>query len=55
MAAIIAVMIDRVIPLRLGESYLLCLTFWLIAVAVVLTVYSGVDYVVKNRRLITFK
>ncbi|MBQ9758018.1 MAG: CDP-diacylglycerol--glycerol-3-phosphate 3-phosphatidyltransferase [Clostridia bacterium] len=55
MAAIIAVMVDRIVPLRLGESQFLCLTFWLIALMVVLTIYSGVDYVVKNRRLITFK
>ncbi len=52
MAAIIAVMIDLIIPLRWGGF---CLTFWLIALAVVLTVYSGIDYVVKNRHLITFK
>ncbi len=52
MAAIIAVMLDLIIPLRWGGF---CLTFWLVALAVVLTVYSGVDYVVKNRHLITFK
>lgn len=52
MAAIIAVMLDAIIPLRIGGF---ALTFWLILIMVVLTVYSGVDYVVKNRRLITFK
>lgn len=55
MAAIIAVMVDKVIPLRIGESIYGALTFWLVAIAVILTVYSGVDYVVKNRHLITFK
>lgn len=52
MAAIIAVMLDLIIPLRWGSF---CLTFWLVLLAVVLTVYSGIDYVVKNRHLITFK
>lgn len=52
MAALIAVMLDLIVPLKWGSFEL---TFWLIAVAVVLTVYSGVDYVVKNRHLITFK
>jgi CDP-diacylglycerol--glycerol-3-phosphate 3-phosphatidyltransferase len=52
MVALIAVMIDLIIPLRVGGF---CLTFWLVALAVVLTVYSGVDYIVKNRHLISFK
>lgn len=52
MVALIAVMLDLIIPLRLGAFHL---TFWLIALAVVLTVYSGIDYIVKNRHLITFK
>lgn len=55
MTALIAVMIDLVVPLRMGDSIYLCLTFWLVALAVVLTVYSGIDYIVKNRHLITFK
>ncbi len=55
MAAIIAVMVDRIIPLRIGESIYGALTFWLVAIAVILTVYSGLDYVIKNRKLITFK
>lgn len=52
LVAIIAVMLDLVVPLRIGDF---CLTFWLMAIAVILTVYSGVDYVVKNRGLLTFK
>lgn len=52
LVAIIAVMLDMIIPLRYGSF---CLTFWLIIIAVVLTVYSGIDYVVKNRKLLTFK
>ncbi len=52
MAAIIGVMIDLVYPLCWGAF---SLTFWLVLLAVVLTVYSGIDYVVKNRQLITFK
>lgn len=52
MVAIIGVMLDLVYPLRWGGF---CLTFWLVAIAVILTVYSGIDYVVKNRHLITFK
>lgn len=52
MVAIIGVMVDKIVPLRWGGF---CLTFWLVAVAVFLTLYSGVDYVVKNRHLITFK
>ncbi|MBR5155986.1 MAG: CDP-diacylglycerol--glycerol-3-phosphate 3-phosphatidyltransferase [Clostridia bacterium] len=52
MVAIIAVMLDLIVPLRWGGF---CLTLWLIALAVILTVYSGVDYIVKNRHLITFK
>lgn len=55
MVALIAVMIDLIIPLRIGENIWGSLTFWLVALAVALTVYSGLDYVVKNRKLITFK
>ena len=55
MAALIAVMVDLVIPLRIGTSIFGALTFWLVVMAVGLTIYSGVDYVVKNRHLITFK
>jgi CDP-diacylglycerol--glycerol-3-phosphate 3-phosphatidyltransferase len=52
MAALIAVMLDLILPLRWGGFNL---TFWLVIIAVILTVYSGVDYVFKNRHLITFK
>ncbi len=52
MAATIGVMLDLVIPLSWGRFDL---TFWLVVLAVVLTVYSGIDYIVKNRHLITFK
>lgn len=52
MVALIAVMIDLVFSLNIGNFHT---TFWLVAIAVALTVYSGVDYVVKNRSMITFK
>ncbi len=52
MVALIAVMVDLVYPLSIGNFHT---TFWLVLIAVVLTVYSGVDYVVKNRSMITFK
>ncbi len=57
MAAIIAVMLDLAYPefLRFGEAYWSAASFWLVALAVALTVYSGLDYIVKNRKLITFK
>lgn len=55
MAALIAVMVDLIIPLRVGGSIYGALTFWLVTLAVILTVYSGIDYIVKNRKLITFK
>lgn len=55
MSALIAVMLDLIIPLRVGEGFMGSLTFWLVALAVVLTVYSGIDYIIKNRKLITFK
>lgn len=52
MVTIIALMVDRVFALRIGGF---CLTLWLVVIMVALTIYSGVDYVVKNRHLITFK
>ncbi|MBQ7097868.1 MAG: CDP-diacylglycerol--glycerol-3-phosphate 3-phosphatidyltransferase [Clostridia bacterium] len=57
MAAIIGVMLDLAVPgvLRIGTEFWGALTFWLVLVTVVLTVYSGLDYIVKNRKLITFK
>ncbi len=57
MAAIIGVMLDLAVPgvLRIGTGFWGAFTFWLVLVTVVLTVYSGLDYIVKNRKLITFK
>ncbi len=57
MVAIIAVMLDLALGgiLMIGTEWWGKLTFWAVLVAVVLTVYSGLDYVVKNRQLITFK
>jgi len=52
MLTIICVIIDLIFPLSIGGFNL---TFWLVALAVFLTLYSGVDYVVKNRHMITFK
>ncbi len=52
LVTILAIMIDKVLPLRIGGF---CLTFWLVIVMVILTIYSGIDYVVKNRSLLTFK
>ena len=57
MTAIIGVMLDLAVPgaLRIGTEFWGALTFWMVLVTVVLTVYSGLDYIVKNRKLITFK
>ena len=57
MAAILAGMFDKAFPglLRFGTEYWGALSFWLVVLATVLTVYSGLDYIVKNRKLITFK
>lgn len=52
LAAIIAIMVDRIIPLSFGTFHL---TQVLIIAAVVLTVYSGFDYVKKNLSLLNFK
>ncbi len=52
LVAILAILIDKVFPLRVGDF---CLTFWLVVITVILTIYSGIDYVVKNRKLLTFK
>ena len=52
LAAIIAVMLDKIVPLRFGGF---CLTQWLVVIAVILTIYSGADYVIKNRALLTFR
>ena len=55
MATLIAVMIDLIVPLRIGGSCFGALTFWMVSLMVVLTLYSGIDYIFKNRQLITFK
>lgn len=57
MVAIISVMLDLALGglLMLGTEWWGKLTFWTVLIAVILTVYSGVDYVVKNRHLIKFK
>jgi len=57
MAAIIVVMVDLAMPgvLRMNEQFWGAPSFWLVALSVALTVYSGLDYIVKNRKLITFK
>lgn len=52
MAAIIALMIDRIVPLDIGV-FSLCGT--LVWAMVVLTVYSGFDYIRKNFSLFKFK
>lgn len=52
LAAIIAIMLDRIIPL---DVFGVPLTAVLIAVMVLLTVYSGFDYVKKNFSLLEFK
>lgn len=52
LAAIIAIMADRIEPLSFGNFHL---TQVLVIAAVVLTVYSGFDYVKKNLSLLDFK
>lgn len=52
LAAIIAIMLDRIVPLSFANFHL---TQILIVIAVVLTVYSGYDYVKKNLSLLNFK
>ncbi len=52
LVTIIAIMIDIVFPLSIGSFHL---TFWLVLVAVILTIYSGIDYIMKNKNLLTFK
>lgn len=57
MILVLWVMVAQIITLHLPEAALVCDTVTLIAViaAVALTVYSGFDYVWKNKNLITFK
>ncbi len=52
LVGIIAIMLDRIIPLRIFD---ISITAVLIAVMVILTVYSGYDYVKKNFSLFEFK
>lgn len=52
MLTIICVIVDLFFPLSFGGVNL---TLWLVGLTVFLTLYSGVDYVVKNRHMITFK
>jgi len=52
LAAIIAMMVDRIVPLQFGSF---AITWVLIWVMVILTAYSGFDYVRKNFSLFEFK
>ena len=52
MVAIIVLMLDRIVPLDIGAVSLTGISVW---VMVVLTVYSGFDYVKKNFSLFKFK
>lgn len=49
---IITIMVDMIIPLSYN---VVDVTFWLVVLTVILTVYSGFDYVHKNWSLLTFK
>lgn len=49
---IIAIMVDMIVPLSYNS---IDVTFWLVLITVLLTVYSGFDYVRKNWSLLTFK
>lgn len=51
-AAIIMLMLDKIVPLEIAGVKL---TMVIMAAVLVLTVYSGVDYIVKNRELLTLK
>ena len=51
-AAIIMLMIDRLVPLEISGVKL---TLVIMGIVFVLTLYSGIDYVVKNRDLLTLK
>lgn len=52
LAAIISIMVDRLVPLSFGNFHLTQVLIW---AAVVLTVYSGFDYMKKNFSLLDFK
>lgn len=49
---IIAIMVDMILPLSYNSVDVI---FWLVLLTVILTVYSGFDYVRKNWSLLTFK
>ena len=49
---IIAMMVDKIVPLQIGDFKI---TLILIYVMVILTVYSGIDYVRKNFGLLEFR
>lgn len=50
--AIIAIMLDMIFPLKFGSFDLI---LYLIIAMVVITVYSGIDYLVSNKELLKFK
>ena len=53
MVTLIVVMLDMALPadtLNFGNSCWTDVTFWLVTLMTVLTVYSGLDYIVKNRK-----
>lgn len=52
LVAIIAMMVDRIVPLQIGTFAITSVLIW---VMVILTAYSGFDYVRKNFSLIEFK
>ena len=52
MVAIIILMLDRIVPIDIGMISITGISVW---VMVVLTVYSGFDYVKKNFSLFKFK
>ncbi len=57
MVLVIAVMVFEIVKVHLPEAAGICdwITLGLTMIATILTVYSGFDYVWKNRKLITFQ
>lgn len=49
---IIAIMVDMIVPLKVGSFDLI---MWLVIVMVVITVYSGIEYLISNIQLLKFK
>ncbi len=49
---IIAVMLDMIVSLKFGSFDLI---MWLVIVMVVITVYSGIEYLISNIQLLKFK